>query len=85
MPAWAAPERAIIHRAPRTVDRSARRDSSPTSTAIAVRSGRAIAAYFAFFLLRSGTTVVTAGANGAMGFGGEVSFFGFFTSLVLRC
>ena len=70
---------------PRTVDRSARRGVGPVGMTIAVRSGRATVAYFAFFLLRSGTTVVTAGASGAMGFGGEVSFFGFFASLVLRC
>ena len=48
------------------------------------RPERHLPFYLPFFLPRSGTTVVTAGASGAIGFGGDVSFFGFLASLVLR-
>ena len=41
-------------------------------------------AYFDFFLLRSGTSVVMPGLGVTGGRAGE-SFFGFFASFVLRC
>lgn len=39
------------------------------------------------FLLRSGTTVTRVGITGSpvIGFGGELSFLGFFASLLLFC
>lgn len=48
---------------------------------------RAAAAYLAFFFPRSGMMVVIGAASppGETGFGGPLSFFGFFASLLLRC